>query len=47
MVLVCNGLDTVSEIRVNNAVVGSSDNMFVRYIFDVKDKLQVLLRTKT
>eukprot|EP01118_Nematostelium_gracile_P012200 TRINITY_DN4427_c0_g1_i1.p1 TRINITY_DN4427_c0_g1~~TRINITY_DN4427_c0_g1_i1.p1 ORF type:complete len:481 (-),score=120.60 TRINITY_DN4427_c0_g1_i1:1153-2595(-) len=35
IVLVCDGLDTVSKITLNNVVVGQSDNMFRRYIFDI------------
>ena len=42
VVLVFNGLDTVAQVFVNDELVGSSDNMFVRYIFDIKDKLKVL-----
>lgn len=39
--LVFEGLDTFAEIDVNDVVVGTSTNMFVRYIFDVKDHLKV------
>ncbi|CAG7825645.1 unnamed protein product [Allacma fusca] len=39
--LVCHGLDTVSEIFVNDVSVGTSDNMFVRYIFSIKDFLKL------
>lgn len=41
VVLVCEGLDTVATVYVNNKVVGKSDNMFVRYVFDIKSYLQV------
>ena len=41
VVLVCEGLDTVSTVLVNGHVVGTSNNMFVRYVFDIKDKLKV------
>lgn len=36
IILVCDGLDTVSTVIINGKVVGHSDNMFLRYIFDVK-----------
>lgn len=35
------GLDTFSIVLVNNVEVGRSENMFVRYIFDVKNVLKV------
>lgn len=41
VLLVCEGLDTVSSVRINNKLVGQSDNMFVRYIFDVMSTLKV------
>lgn len=41
IVLVCDGLDTVASIVVNNVTVGRSDNMFVRYVFDIKPHLVV------
>ncbi|XP_060074948.1 beta-mannosidase-like [Ylistrum balloti] len=34
--LVCDGLDTVAVIFINGHVIGQSDNMFVRYIFNIK-----------
>ena len=40
--LVFDGIDTVSKIYVNDVLVGETDNMFVRYNFDVKK----LLKTK-
>ncbi|XP_054164237.1 beta-mannosidase-like [Oppia nitens] len=39
--LVAHGLDTVSNIYINNKKVGQSVNQFVRYKFDVKDVLKV------
>jgi beta-mannosidase len=39
--LVCEGLDTFATIYINEVEVGSSQNMFVRYEFDVKDQLKV------
>jgi beta-mannosidase len=38
--LVFEGLDTFSTILINNVEIGTSQNMFVRYIFDVKEVLQ-------
>jgi beta-mannosidase len=40
VVLVCDGLDTVSTVLINGKVVGQSDNMFLRYIFDVKSAIK-------
>ncbi|KAH3798279.1 hypothetical protein DPMN_151876, partial [Dreissena polymorpha] len=40
IILVCNGLDTISRIYVNGRSVGKSDNMFVRYTFDIKSALK-------
>ncbi|XP_074036619.1 beta-mannosidase [Leptinotarsa decemlineata] len=39
--LVLEGLDTFANVFVNGKKVGESRNMFVRYIFDVKDQLKV------
>lgn len=41
VVLVCEGLDTISEVFINGISVGKSENMFVRYIFDIKSALKV------
>jgi len=38
--LVCEGLDTVAAVSVNGVEVGSADNMFRRYVFDVKPHLK-------
>lgn len=38
--LVCEGLDTVAEIRLNGQVVGLAEDMFVPYRFDVADCLR-------
>lgn len=38
--LVCEGLDTVAEVRVNGAVAGHSENMFTRPRFPVKHLLR-------
>ncbi|XP_031570890.1 beta-mannosidase-like [Actinia tenebrosa] len=40
IILVCDGLDTVSTVSINDQVVGHSDNMFLRYIFDVKNAIK-------
>lgn len=39
--LVFHGLDTVAFIELNDAPVGAANNMFVRYVFDVKKHLKV------
>ena len=41
VLLVCEGLDTVSTVYINGKTVGKSVNMFVRYSFDVKHTLKV------
>lgn len=33
------GVDTISDIYVNGRIAGSTDNMFVRYSFNIKNKL--------
>ncbi|XP_045607068.2 beta-mannosidase isoform X1 [Procambarus clarkii] len=38
--LVFQGLDTAAQVLLNGELVGTSDNMFVRYVFDVKEHLQ-------
>ena len=45
ILMVCQGLDTVATILVNNVVVGQSNNMFQRYIFDVKGALRAGLNS--
>mgnify|MGYP003716314859 CR=1 FL=1 len=37
--LVCEGLDTLATLRLNGEVIGHSDNMYRRWIFDVKPQL--------
>jgi len=39
--LVFNGVDTVARIALNDVTLGSTNNMFVRYKFDVKSILRV------
>lgn len=41
--LVFDGLDTVAQVIVNGEIVGNSDNMFHKYVFDVKDILSIEL----
>ncbi|ODN02454.1 Beta-mannosidase [Orchesella cincta] len=41
VVLVCEGLDTIAQVFINDLLVGKSENMFVRYIFDIKSTLRV------
>lgn len=36
IVLVCEGLDTVSQVSINGHRVGESENMFVRYTYNIK-----------
>ncbi|XP_067931655.1 beta-mannosidase-like [Watersipora subatra] len=40
VVLACDGLDTVSELFLNNQTIGKSWNQFVKYRFDVKDLIR-------
>uniref|UniRef100_A0A8C5PSX5 beta-mannosidase n=1 Tax=Leptobrachium leishanense TaxID=445787 RepID=A0A8C5PSX5_9ANUR len=35
IILVCEGIDTVSAISLNSILVGKTDNMFSRYTFDI------------
>ncbi|KAG5679138.1 hypothetical protein PVAND_008730 [Polypedilum vanderplanki] len=39
MILVFHGLDTITEIFLNDVLLGSTNNMFIRYRFDVKNHL--------
>lgn len=39
--IVFEGLDTISTVKINDVVVGESDNMFVRYIFNITSVLKV------
>lgn len=41
IVLLCEGLDTVADVYVNGNLVGQSVNMFVRYIYNIKEALRV------
>ena len=40
--LVLFGVDTVADVFLNGYLVGSTDNMFVRYKFNVKPTLRVM-----
>ncbi len=35
-----DGIDTVSNVYINDKLIGTTDNMFVRYKFDVKQVLK-------
>ena len=41
VVLVCEGLDTLSSVYINNHLIAQTNNMHRRYEFDVKDYLVV------
>ncbi|XP_075222154.1 beta-mannosidase-like [Lycorma delicatula] len=38
--LVFHGVDTIASVFLNNVLLGKTDNMFVRYRFDIKSLLQ-------
>ncbi|KAK3731374.1 hypothetical protein RRG08_017942 [Elysia crispata] len=40
LTLVCEGLDTVAQMILNNNVLGKTDNMFVRFAYDITGKLR-------
>lgn len=40
--LIFEGLDTFAAIIVNGVEVGTTENMFVRYVFEIKKYLQVI-----
>lgn len=39
--LVCEGVDTISKIYINNVLIGTTDNMFIKYKFNIKPLLKV------
>lgn len=39
--LVLHGVDTVAYIELNDHPIGTTNNMFVRYVFDIKKLLLV------
>ncbi|KAH6929668.1 hypothetical protein HPB50_003809 [Hyalomma asiaticum] len=41
ILLVAHGIDTVATVYVNDVAVGETDNMFVRYVFDIKQHIKV------
>ena len=41
--LLVGGLDTIATLEINNMHIASTDNMFRRYILDVKSALQVCI----
>lgn len=43
ILLVAHGLDTVSQVYLNDKLIGDTDNMFTRYQFDIKSLLQVTI----
>ena len=45
ILLVCDGLDTIATVTVNGVVVGKSENMFLRYIYNIKSALKVIKST--
>ena len=40
LVLVCEGLDTLAELRINDTLIAKTDNMHRTYRFDIKPYLQ-------
>lgn len=44
--LVLHGVDTVAQIRLNGFFLGETDNMFVRYRFNVRNLLKVSPRER-
>jgi len=38
--LVAKGIDTISSVYINDKLIGTTDNMFVRYKFDIKQVLK-------
>ncbi|CAH2045199.1 unnamed protein product, partial [Iphiclides podalirius] len=39
--LVFEGVDTVGFVEINGSPIGTTNNMFVRYVFDVKERLKM------
>lgn len=40
IILICEGLDTVATILINGKQAGTTENMFRRYVFQIKPYLQ-------
>ncbi len=38
--LVAKGIDTISSVYINDKLIGKTNNMFVRYKFDIKQVLK-------
>ena len=41
IVLEFEGIDTAATITANDQIVGTTDNMFVKYYFDITDAVKV------
>lgn len=39
--IVFDGIDTISDIYLNNKQIGSTNNMFIKYAFSIEDNLKV------
>ena len=39
--LECDGLDTIADVYINGKLLSRTDNMYIQYCFDVKDRLEV------
>lgn len=39
--LVFEGVDTIAFVELNDVPIGTTQNMFVRYVFDVKEHIKV------
>lgn len=44
--LVLHGVDTVAEIELNGVLLGETDNMFVRYRYNVRYLLKVSVKPR-
>lgn len=42
--LILHGVDTVAAIQLNGVLLGHTDNMFVRYRFDVRNLLKASVK---
>ena len=38
--MLAEGIDTISDVYINDKLIGKTDNMFVRYKFDIKNALK-------
>lgn len=39
--IIFDGIDTISEIYINNKLIGTTNNMFVKYTFSIEKYLNV------